>query len=139
MRTSTRARTASRMRNQWSRSLLLLLLAWWSFARASDRTRVERFLQRTIRMGYLPPALPDAAVLVAETETRLLASVVLRPDHVLRQLSPPVIIRRPGLRPCPHNFVLPDKDDCNFIPRILYRTLLIYSSLLSLGLSHCFV
>ena len=22
------------------------------------------------------------------------------------------------------NFVLPDKDDCNFIPRILYRALL---------------
>src|SRR6218665_2494386 len=33
-------------------------------------------------------------------------------------------IRRPGLRPRPHNFVLHDKDDCNFIPRILYCTLL---------------
>src|SRR6218665_2155645 len=80
---------------------------------------VERFLQRTIRMGYLSPALPDAAVLVAEAETRLLASVALRPHHFLRPLFPPVIIRRPGLRPRPHNFVLPDKDDCNFIPRIL--------------------
>src|SRR6218665_847553 len=53
-----------------------------------------------------------------------LASVVLRPHHVLRPLFPPVITRRPGLRPRPHNFVLPDKDDCNFIPRILYRALL---------------
>src|SRR6218665_3579884 len=62
------------------------------FTSASDRTQVERFLQRTIRMGYLPHALPDAAVLVAETETRLLASVVLRPHHILRPLFPPVII-----------------------------------------------
>ena len=75
-------------------------------------------------MGYLPPALLDAAVLVAEAEARQLASVFLRPNHVLRPLFLPEIIRHPGLRPRPHNFVLPDKDDCNFIPRILYRTLL---------------
>ena len=78
-------------------------------------------------MGYLLPALPDAAVLVAEAETRLLALVVLRPHHVLRPLFPPVIIRRPGLRPRPHDFVFPDKDDCNFIPRDFYRTLLHWS------------
>src|SRR6218665_117340 len=90
----------------------------------TGRVRVERFPQRTIRMGYLPPALPHAAVLVAEAETRLLVSIVLRPHHILRPLFPPVIIRRLGLRPRPHDFVLPDKDDCNFIPRILYRTLL---------------
>ena len=68
--------------------------------------------------GVSSAALPDAAVLVAEAETQLLASVVLRPHHFVRPLFPPVIIRRPGLRPHPHNFVLPDKDDCNFIPRI---------------------
>jgi len=43
----------------------------------------------------------DAAVLVAEAETRLMASVVLRPHHVFRPLFPPVIIRRPGLRHSP--------------------------------------
>src|SRR6218665_3090316 len=38
--------------------LLYASPAWWGFASASDKSRVERFLQRTIRMGYLPPALP---------------------------------------------------------------------------------
>src|SRR6218665_1626914 len=57
----TRATTLAR--------LLYASPAWWGFASVSDRTRVQRFLQRTIRMGYLPPALPDAAVLVAEAET----------------------------------------------------------------------
>src|SRR6218665_1189674 len=104
--------------------LLYASPAWWGFGSVSDRTRVERFLQRTIRLGDLPPALPDAAVLVAESETRLLASVVLRPYHVLCPLFPPVIIRLRGFRSRPHDFVLPDKDDCNFILRILYRTLL---------------
>src|SRR6218665_3922133 len=45
-------------------------------------------MQQTIPMGYLPPALPDAAILVAEADTRLLASVVLRPHHVFRPLFP---------------------------------------------------
>src|SRR6218665_471925 len=33
---------------------------WWGFASVSDRSRVERFLQETIQMGYLPPGFPDA-------------------------------------------------------------------------------
>src|SRR6218665_1759286 len=41
-------------------------------------------------------------------------------NHVLRPVFPPLIERRPGLRPRPHNFTLPDKDDTNFIPRLLY-------------------
>ena len=89
--------------------LLYASPAWWGFASVSDRTRVERFLQRTIRMGYFPPALPDAAVLVAEAKTRLLASVALRPHHVLRPLFPPVIIRHPGLRSRPRDFILPEQ------------------------------
>jgi len=31
--------------------------------------------------------------------------------------------RRPGLRHRQHEFTLPEKDDRNFISRILYRTL----------------
>src|SRR6218665_1676796 len=44
--------------------------------------------------------------------------------HVLRPIFPPLIARRPGLRPRPHDFTLPDKDDKNFISRVLYRSLL---------------
>ena len=99
--------------------------AWWGFAPAIDQSRIERIIQRTIRMGYLLPESPTAAAMVADAENRLLASVISRPDHVFRPLFPPIIIRRPGLRRRPHDFSLPPKDDSNFIPRILYRTLLI--------------
>jgi len=75
-------------------------------------------------MGYFPPDSPDAAALVAEAESRLLASVALWPHHVLRPLFPPVLNRCPGLRPRPHDFTLPNRDDYNYISRILYRTLL---------------
>jgi len=41
---------------------------------------------------------------------------------VLRPIFPPLIARQPGLRPRPHDFTLPDKDDKNFISRVLYRS-----------------
>jgi len=74
-------------------------------------------------MGYLPPEQPDAEYLVTEIENHLLTSGNLRHYHVLRPPFPPVITRRPGLRPRSHDFSLPHKDDHNYIPRVLYRTL----------------
>src|SRR6218665_497090 len=34
--------------------LLYAAQAWWGFALAADRQRIERFILRTVRMGYLP-------------------------------------------------------------------------------------
>src|SRR6218665_578130 len=72
-----------------------------------DRQRIRRFILRTVRMGYLLPEQPDAKSLVTEAENRRLTSVNHRHYHVLRPLFPPVITRRPGLRPRPHDFTLP--------------------------------
>src|SRR6218665_2499948 len=77
-----------------------------------------------MRMGYLPREFPDVGELVDVAERRLLAAVIHSSDHVLRPLFPRVITRRPGLRRRQHEFTLPEKDDRNFIPRILYRRLL---------------
>src|SRR6218665_3857919 len=66
-----------------------------------------------------PSMLPSA--MVSDAEDRLLAAVCSCSNHVLHPVFPPQIERRPGLRPRPHNFTLPDKDDTNFIPRVLYR------------------
>src|SRR6218665_2792946 len=41
--------------------------------------------------------------------------------HVLRPLFPPLAQRSHSHRPRAHDFVLPRKDDKNYIPRILYR------------------
>jgi len=98
--------------------------AWWGFARAVDRARIDSFIRRTCRMGYLPRETPEAAVLVGDAEDGLLAAVASCSAHVLRPIFPPLIARRPGLRPRPHDFTLPDKDDKNFISRVLYRSLL---------------
>src|SRR6218665_2269801 len=47
---------------------------------------------------------------------------IIQSPHVLRALMPPTVIRKYDLRPIPHNFVLPDKDDCSFIARVLYKS-----------------
>src|SRR6218665_3768536 len=44
--------------------------AWCGFASAADRVRVDRFISRTIRMGYLPPHTIDASAMVAAGEGR---------------------------------------------------------------------
>jgi len=64
--------------------LLYAAPAWWGFALAADRQRIERFIVRTVRMGYLPPEQPDAESLVTEAENRLLTCVSHRPYHVFR-------------------------------------------------------
>ena len=62
-------------------------------------------------------------LLVESAEDRLMRSIIAREIHVLRPLCPPVNIRKYDLRPSPHDFLLPLRDDTNYIPRALFRWL----------------
>jgi len=68
--------------------------------------------------------VPDAAAIADVADSRLLATVIHNDcsHHLLKSLFPPAISRRPGLRRRQHEFTLSEKDDSNFIPRVLYRT-----------------
>src|SRR6218665_466885 len=92
---------------------------------AAERDRIERFLYRMKRMDYLSDDLGSAAQLVESAEDGLMRSIIAREIHVglLRPLCPPVNIRKYDLRPSPHNFLLPLRDDTNYIPRTLFRWL----------------
>ena len=104
--------------------LLYAAPAWWGFTKAEDRHRLDRFVQRTRRMGYLPETAPDVSEMVREAEDRLLMAVSWNASHVLRSLFPPTNKRRYSLRPRAHDFALPAKDDKNYISRVLYMSLL---------------
>src|SRR6218665_3855819 len=114
----TRATTLAR--------LLFAAPAWWGFALALDRERLQRFLNKAIRMGYLSTNSPYFSDMVAVAEDGLLSTVFLNLFHVLRPSFPPILSRRPGLRKRAHPFKLhvPLKDDKNYIYRILYRFLI---------------
>ena len=103
--------------------LLYAAPAWWGYASAEDRSRLERLVQRMQRMGLLPPRSPGVEEMVGAAEERLLQAVLRNDCHVLRGLFPPIVQRRYNLRPRRHNFELPAKDIKNFIPRVLYKRL----------------
>lgn len=113
----------------WLRPQLSLLLyavpSWWGYSSGDDRPRLDRFLLRAQRMGYLPSTTPAMAVLVGAAEDRMLHTAIWNSAHALMNLFPPTIRRRYSLRPRPHDFELPSKDDRNLIPRILYRSLVV--------------
>src|SRR6218665_867309 len=62
--------------------------AWWGFASAAD---IDRFISRTIRMGYLQLLTIDASAMVADTEDRLLAAISSCSNHGLQPVFPPLI------------------------------------------------
>src|SRR6218665_1853647 len=78
---------------------------------------------RLRRGGYLLADHPSFENLAMIADQRLYRSIVRNPYHVLRFF----LEKAPtGHNLCPraHNFVLPIKDNNNFVPRILYNELL---------------
>src|SRR6218665_3437737 len=59
--------------------------AWWGFASEGDRGRVERFIGRLRRSGYLPKEEPTASEIVNEAEACLFRSVSCDSRHVLNK------------------------------------------------------
>src|SRR6218665_3517089 len=95
--------------------------AWWGLTSAQDRERIERFCRKLERAGCVAEGSVDIDALMEGANRSLLIAVVRNAEHVLRPHFPPVIFRRSNLRPRTHNFRIPNKDDSNFIPRVLHR------------------
>src|SRR6218665_3725485 len=104
--------------------LLYAAPVWRGFATAQDCSRIDRFINRTVNLGYLPAHCQTFNFLVNTAEDNLLSSIIRNSYHVLRPLFPPILTRRPSLRKRAHPFTIPLKDDKQCIPRVLYRALL---------------
>src|SRR6218665_1446727 len=83
------------------------------------RERVNRFLRKLHRAGYSHKVNFDD--LIKPAEKKLLCKVKNNECCPLQPLVPPLAQRSHSLRPRAYDFVLPRKDDKNYIPRILYR------------------
>jgi len=113
MATVARATTLSR--------LLYASPAWWGFTSADDRQRIERLQRKMQRMHFLPSDAEPLVAVVDAADSRLLKTVIGADAHVLRRLFPPTAHRPYNLRPRSHPFILPTKDERNYIPRVLYK------------------
>src|SRR6218665_4119370 len=102
-------------------SLMYASPSWWGFSSAQDRSRTEQLINKFKRSGFLPELAPLAAALAGEADERLFRAVISDNTHVLRKHLPEVRQLSYNLRPRPHGFLLPSKDDRNFISRLLYK------------------
>ena len=72
------------------------------------------------KTAYLPEEFESASEKVMTAEVSLLRAVGNCPNHVLHSIYPPIAERPYGLRPRPHEYQLPERDDRNFINRVLF-------------------
>jgi len=93
--------------------------AWWEFA----GQRLERLVARLRRMGYLPTDFPSVETLAEEADRNLFKTISQCPSHVLRHLLTDKPTSSRSLRVRAHNFVLPPKDNRNFLSRALYNAI----------------
>ena len=65
----------------------------------------------------------DRANLASEADDVLFNAILTDSEHVLRRLCPAHRATQYNLRTRPHPFALPNKDDKNFIPRMMYKNI----------------
>jgi hypothetical protein len=109
--------------------LLYASSAWWGFATAADRQRIDGFLRRCKRSGFCPQDLPLFEKQCEAADENLFSKVRLNESNVLFGLLPPpsTASQNYQLRPRAHNRQLPEHPgrliDSNFITRMLYKNI----------------
>src|SRR6218665_597515 len=64
--------------------------SWWGMTSADERLKIERFINKSRRLGYLHANQPTMETMTNEADRRLLRAVVTCNNHVLMCLFPPI-------------------------------------------------
>jgi len=101
--------------------LLYASPAWWGYATASDRHRIEAFVRRGVRLQLYGAGDPTPTQLAEDADETLFCRITRNQYHVLHRFLPELNCHQHNLRPRRHNFSLSVKtDDRNFIIRQLF-------------------
>jgi hypothetical protein len=106
--------------------ILYAASAWWGYASATDRQRIDAFFERSKRCGFCPPDLPSFEEQCVAADEKLFNQILRNPSHTLHFLLPQTseASRHYSLRHRTHNLTLPKHTghltDSNFITRNLY-------------------
>ena len=98
--------------------------AWWGCAEEADRAnRIGRLMRRLLKAGFTSAADADIDDSISSAELKLLNRVQSNKFQVavLRSLFSTLAQHKYSLRRWVHSFMLPCKDDKNFIFRALLR------------------
>src|SRR6218665_2333997 len=104
-------------------SLLYASPAWWGYTSENGRARIDRLINRLRRGGFLPTDHPCFEELANKADQRLFKAISFNKNHVLAKYLPEIKTTGHNLRLRAHGYVLPAKDDLNFISRVLYSKL----------------
>jgi len=107
--------------------LLYASQAWSGLCSATDRNRLDAFLQRSKRFGYCSADTPSISELFDQTDETLFSSVLNREHHVLQTVLPARTNTTYNLRPRRHNLMLTTKstylNNNNFIVRMQFKNI----------------
>ena len=107
--------------------LLYAAPAWWGYASAADRGRLEAFLRRSVSFGYRDASAPSLAHICSQADDKLFGNIIRNEKHLLRPLLPPERNRHYSLRHRRHNLQLPVRTSAlnnnNFLIRMLFKDL----------------
>ena len=99
--------------------------SWWGFLDSESKIRIQSFLNKTVRQGFLPSTFPTFAELCTIADDKLFSSIQSDENHVLHQLLPPIKTTGHDLRSRIHNYTIPNCKDTllrkNYINRMLYK------------------
>src|SRR6218665_4212779 len=103
-------------------SLMYASPSWWGYTSAHDRDRIDRLISR-LKRGGITPGNTSFVELAEKADKRLFNAIVANPTHGLSKYLPNVKTTGHNLRPRGHRFELPEKDNSNFMSRLLYSSL----------------
>jgi len=95
--------------------------SWWGLTNEYDRTRLEWFYNRLKQLEYIPGNALNIIGLVAQGDERLFGYIEEIQNMYFTIYS---LNRSSGhydLRPRPHEYVLPQKNDNNFVEWYLFK------------------
>ena len=96
--------------------------AWWGFATAADKQRIEAFVRLGVRLGLYQADDPTPAELSADSDDNLFECTMSNSHHVLNHLLPDKTNHEHNLRDRRHNRSLCVKrDEKNFLIRQLFK------------------
>ena len=99
--------------------------AWWGFASAADRDRLDAFIRRSIRLGYRDASTMPVSAIGERADDKLFSSVTSNNRHLLYPLLPPKRSHQYSLRQRPHQYQIPTRttalSDNNFMTRMLFK------------------
>ena len=111
------------------RSLLVSCLlyacpSWWGFASVDDKQRLQAFMNRAVRFGYLNRDKKDINVPAITAHHKLFTDVTSNEHHVMHHLLPDKRNQTYSMRPRPHEYTLCLLNESNkrtFINRMLFN------------------